>query len=204
MASNHIARPQSIEPYSLVICGDCYGVRGRFPERGADAEQLCSCAPVETRRNRRPSGGADHCTYVELCRCCGLVLLSSGSRWSVWFCEQCLPLIAGLNRAVGWMTAPIGRHSVMNGVGLAASSTASHAAVEQFTAASIGLFERIGALEQYARAVVEQNVELLDLPVDTDVYVGEYLAAVRRSQLRCDDAFFALLFNFALTRKEAA
>lgn len=204
MASNQIARPQPVKPYSLVICGDCREVRGRFPERGADAEQLCSCAPMETRRNRRPSGGADHCTYVELCRCCGLVLLRSGSRWSVWFCEECLPLIAGLNRAVGRMTAPVGRHSVMNGVRLVGSSTASRAAVEQFTEASVGLFERIGALQQYARAVVEQNVELLALPMDTDVYVGEYLAAIRRSQLRCDDAFFALLFNFALIQGEAA
>lgn len=198
MASKPIVRPPSVNPYSLVICGGCHDVRGRVPDWGPGAEQLCSCTPLEIRRNHAPSGGADHCTYVELCRCCGLVLLGSGSRWSTWFCEQCRPLIRGLNRAVGRVVVPIGRHSLMNGVGLPGPWTATPAAVEMFTRASIGLFDRIEALGRYARSVVERNVVALGLPPDTDVHVGEYLAAVRRSDLRCEDGFFALLLDFAL------
>jgi hypothetical protein len=87
----------------------------------------------------------------------------------------------------------------MNGIGLAGPSTAEPQAVESFARLSVGLFDRIGELDRYARSVVRRQTEALGFAAGSDVYVGEYLAAVKRSDLRCDDGFFALLFKFALS-----
>lgn len=202
--ASRVIRPHSAKPGALQICAECRGLHGAYTEYHPDAVQSCHCSRRTPPVPCEPVGRADHCTYAELCRCCALVLLPSGSRFSVWLCEACGPLVKGLNRAVGRAIVPIGRHSLMAGVGLRGGRDIPPQAVEAFTTASIGLFDRIGQLEEYARSVVGRNLELLGFEPGAEIYLGEYLHAVRRSQLRCDDAFFDLLFDFALAGTDAA
>lgn len=88
---------------------------------------------------------------------------------------------------------------MMNGVGLERPSAAKPSAVVNFAQSSVDLFDRIGQLDRYVRSVVRRHAATLGFAGGSDVYVGEYLAAVERSDLRCDDGFFALLFEFALS-----
>lgn len=204
MNTSRTRRPVSVEANSLVICGRCRRLKGEFPEFHPDAVLGCACAPREVRRADPPVGGADHTTYAELCRSCGLVLLPSGSKYSVWFCEECLPLVTALNRAVRCATVPIGRHSSMANVVPACPSARNLPVVEACTEANVGLFDRIGQLGEYARTVVDLNLRELEFPDGTDVAVRDYLAAVDDSNLSCVDGFFVLVFQFALVEPAAA
>ncbi|HVA10428.1 MAG TPA: hypothetical protein VNG12_27250, partial [Acidimicrobiales bacterium] len=95
------------------VCGSCHQVRGTAL---AGFHQRCACEPVPDPDE--PRFGQDFLMAAELCRCCGLVLLPSGSRWSVWFCPPCTRLARSFNEQLGRCVIPIGRHSLMNGVGL--------------------------------------------------------------------------------------
>lgn len=106
------ARP--LDPGALVICGRCCALRGKIPDDDG-AGQRCKCTPLEVRQQEPTWHRYDYNTYAELCRCCGLVLLKSGNRYSVWFCEPCKEAVVALNRAAGRCLIPIGRHSIMNG-----------------------------------------------------------------------------------------
>lgn len=191
MATTTSTRP-TVAPGSLLICGRCHAVRGTVRDRGG-AQQLCACTPIEERRARRTWDGVDFNTHAELCRCCGLELLPSGSRWSVWFCETCKPLVIAFNKAVGYYVIPIGRHSIMNGVGARADELRSRAAIDRFVSATKSMFAAIGGLEAYAQKVVRKNVIALGFEPGVDVFVGEYLSRARRSKLTPQDAFAELV-----------
>src|SRR3954453_18786742 len=90
----------------LIICRRCRQLKGPVPDRTDGALQLCGCASVEVRREQ-PLWRGDFNTYAELCRCCGLELLASGSRWSVWFCKPCKDSVLRLNRSAGGCVIPI-------------------------------------------------------------------------------------------------
>src|SRR5436190_12449390 len=57
----------------------------------------------------------DHLTPAELCNCCGIELLPSGSKFSPFFCRPCHARVSTLNRAAERCVIPIGRHNIMNG-----------------------------------------------------------------------------------------
>lgn len=190
-----------VTPGSLVICGECHALRGRVPEGGVrgdlvddGAEQFCRCPPIEVRP-AVPVWGGDYNTYAELCRCCGLVLLASGSRYSVWFCQTCRPLVVALNRASGRCVVPIGRHSIMNGVRIRAGQLQSPVVVEGFVNNIRSLFASIGGLEGYARGVVARNLVDLGFEPGRNVYLGKYLWTVRRSHLTPQDGFAELVVS---------
>lgn len=199
-----------VEHGSLVICSVCLGLRGRVPLREDRVEQLCSCTPVEVRRaqprwERDDSSrwGFDYNTYAELCRCCGLVLLPSGTKWSVWFCSTCKKQITALNRASGEYLVPIGRHSLMGGVGARGADLASPEVIERLVEQTRSLFARFDGVEGYASAAVRRNLLALGFELDHDIYLGKYLWQVRRSTLTPQDGFAHLVIQ-AFTPAAAA
>lgn len=200
MVSSKFGDPR-VETGSLVICGVCHWIRGPVPGGSDGAEQLCKCTPVEARRaqplwDRFPGGGVpDHNTYAELCRCCGLVLLKSGSKWSIWFCESCKPLVVALNRAAGVPLFPLGRHSMMAGVGATVKQLASPDVRERFVGRARGLFKRMEGLEGLVGATVGRNLATLGFDEGADVYAGKYLWTVRRSTLTPQDGFALLVLG---------
>lgn len=95
------------------ICTTCGGLfEARAPSSG-EPRQRCACDPD---RSRGWSG--DLPERARLCACCRLELLPSGSRFSVWFCEECRERVGELNAQVGRYMIPIGRHSIMAGIGV--------------------------------------------------------------------------------------
>ena len=119
---------------------------------------------------------------VELCRCCGLVPLRSGSRWSVWLCDGCKPRALELNGRAGRAIVPIGRHSLMHGIGISGPVKEEESEeVAAVCAAANGLFEAIDRLHEWARLRIAFNVERLGFATDVPVGLIEYLARIPAS-----------------------
>ncbi len=95
-------------------CGELFGPCrqiGVSSGRSRQLEQLCAC---ENGRKDQPKWERfDFNEVITLCRCCRGVVLRSGSRWSVWFCEQCQQRVQAVNDICESYVIPIGRHSIM-------------------------------------------------------------------------------------------
>ena len=116
--------PEELQPLvgGFRICGTFFEPYETRPQ-GEASRQRCRCP------DKVPSGakwpGYDVNEHLHLCECCSMVVLPSGSRWSVSFCEECKQRVDELNESVGRCVIPIGRHSLMNGVGVAGRDVTS-------------------------------------------------------------------------------
>lgn len=159
------------------VCGKCHALRGGPIATVDDVAvwQLCDCATVE-ERTAQPRVW-DFSTAFELCRCCGLEALRSGSRWSVWFCAVCNQRVRELNAASGRCIVPIGRHSSMNGVFLDSNADEG---LRVFTEQVTSLFHEIVGTEGWSRTAVRMNLAAVGLPMGEDIDLETYTAAVCR------------------------
>lgn len=190
----------------FAICPDCRTLRGpcapvslpgRIVMQGCDCERRAREPRSEEQRRAERWGNFDFNVAVELCRCCGRVPLRSGSRWSVWLCEECKPRVLALNGRFGRTIVPIGRHSMMHGIGIPGPVTENDAeAIEEFVGSANGLFRAIDRLEEWARERVAYNIYRLGLDVDAPVHLTEYLDCIAESQdpdLTAESTFRSLL-----------
>lgn len=171
---------------ALLICGHCHALRGPVPGRADGAEQFCLCASRAMWRAQPKRG--DHNVDMELCYCCGLVLLRSGSKWSTWLCGACKEWVLALNESAGRCLIPIGRHSMMNGVAL--NGYAGARGIERFVSDSHALAASMDQIASYAHdVVVPLNLDAIGFARRRHVPLGTYLEAVESSQLNQWDAF---------------
>jgi hypothetical protein len=172
-------------------CGELRGAWGRY-DGELEFEQRCDCHRAEERDERWP--GFDHNTVAELCRCCGLEGLKSGSKWSVWFCRDCLDRVKDLNGAAGRCVVPIGRHSLMNGVFYQPSeSGVSAPALSAFSDQLLTFFGAVDATDAWRRRVVRANLAAINLGEALAVPVDRYYRRVRAAGLSKEAAFTALV-----------
>lgn len=120
----------------------------------------------------------DHQTVAELCRCCAVELLASGSRWSVWFCAECKERVRDLNARVGVCVIPIGRHSIMNGVGLRGDRAHDEDEVAAFVDRMKGFLDTTDRLSDWATEIIRRNCARVALGDRDRVPISEYLEAV--------------------------
>ena len=174
----------------LIVCGRCGEVKGPVP--GADAVQLCGCASQEQYR-AQPRRGRDFPKWLELCKCCGLRTVSSGSRWSHFHCGRCRPRVAALNDFLGRCVVPQGRHSLMNGVGLK-EPVGQHPVVYTAFADQLHAFLLSAAdLQAWGARVVLDQLVALRFDPGADVSLDAYLGEAEGAGLRCEDSFVALV-----------
>ena len=95
------------------ICMTCRGLLETTPS-ASQPLQRCGC----DRGLHRDEWKGDLAERAHLCECCRMELLLSGSRFSVWFCPECNGRVRELNALVGRCVIPIGRHSLMAGIGV--------------------------------------------------------------------------------------
>lgn len=167
-----------------VVCGACNLIRAEVPER---FHQRCRCQQPELWK---PIDGYDFPIAAELCRCCGRVLVGSGSKYSVWFCDACLELVRGLNAQLGIAIIPIGRHSFHSGLGLSASDT-QNGNVAAFVLRVRSWSERLHRVDAWNGSAVRFNRATLGLGND-DVLLMRYLETLQRSgsaELAPEEAF---------------
>jgi hypothetical protein len=191
-SSQSVPDSENVPAGLLVVCGRCHELRGPVPGRTDGAFQLCSCSHVEVHR-AQASWGGDHNTYAELCKCCGLVLLRSGSKWSVWLCEPCKEQVMALNQAAGRCVIPIGRHSLMNRVLARTSELQSSVGVGAYVDQLHSLFVRINDLHTWTSTVIQRNLEALNLDSEEDIALSDYLDSIGASSLAQAAAFKALV-----------
>jgi hypothetical protein len=177
-----------LELGALALCRACKRLRGPWRSTRASVihQQGCACRRVVREREPVASDdgaaglwpGYDYNEVAELCRCCGLDVLRSGSRWSGWFCEHCKDWVWDFNNRVGGCVIPIGRHSIMNGFALPGRLARDEALVKQFANDMRTLFERMNWTNDWAKRVVTRNMTACGLPSEKDVPLGEYLERV--------------------------
>lgn len=126
-----------------MVAGPSYGASGRL-----DGTQRCVCDPLRGTEKR----WGDLSMAAELCRCCGQVVLQSGSRFSIWFCRDCLEQVRLLNARLGRYALPIGRHSFHGGMGL--KRDAGTVDVEILCSTWNGVVGAMSRLEEWGRRVV--------------------------------------------------
>lgn len=156
---------------ALRICRTC----AKVYDDGDDSAQRCAC----DRRDQSGWPGYDYNEHTCLCHCCMREPLRSGSRWSVWFCEACKQRVLALNRRIGLSVIPIGRHSLMNGIGLPVDSATDRAEVASFATGLTSFFERINDLYEWTRVKLHTNLLRADLLWAGPPGLDEYLMAVR-------------------------
>jgi hypothetical protein len=188
---------------NFVLCGMCRDLFEDRPTFGSPTPQRCRCrsadVPVWPRH--------DFNEHLHLCECCRLVPLRSGSRWSVWFCQDCKSDVMHHNRLAGRCLIPIGRHSLMAGVGLAgpelmrADNASREELLSRFADLSQGLFNAMDNLHAFAKA---RTVNLavaagLDGDVRLDTWLDRVseLARARPMVFGADASFRTLVEWFA-------
>jgi hypothetical protein len=188
-------------PYSrLSVCYTCGRLSGDVLLKGnLLVHQQCHCC-ANAEDGRWP--GYDFNIVAELCRCCGQVLLKSGNKFSVWFCDHCKENVCLLNGRLGRYAIPIGRHSLHGGFLLkpkedAASRTLD---IELFVARWNDIRGAMGTVEVWAGEVVRQILaeKGLDrgLPKDVEAKglpVAKYLGACRPTKADKKHRFLEML-----------
>jgi hypothetical protein len=188
--------------FVCTTCLECQGTLEVHEDRIRNYVQSCSCDRAAGRDEPWPPGW-DISRYIELCHCCGVEIVRSGSRWSLFFCPDCKQLVLDLNRAAGRWVIPIGRHSMMHGTMLGA--TASREAIEEFTSEVEGLFASIDHLHEHASRRIRANLADAGLAGREAVTLDAYLEGVAAAGVRKEIAFERLREHFVGRRgKERA
>lgn len=163
------------------VCGTCGELRGPFVWRLKGVEyphvQECGCARRPRAKGERPGTwlGFDFNTLAELCRSCGCEVLASGSKFSIWFCRECRDRATALNAEVGQPLVPIGRHSLMHGIGMRAHPT--DAEIGAFVTRFGTLVDRMNQIHRSAGEVVRTNLAAVGPSDTTDIELALYLDA---------------------------
>jgi hypothetical protein len=155
------------------VCRTCFALGGPFTDTFNRCERVQprECDPEQPLWN-----GYDYNCAAELCFGCASAVVSSGSRWSVFFCDDCKASVCAYNDANGRSAIPIGRHSLRNGVSLRAGDARKARRVNELAK---GLSRLAGGVERlYAnrRARVSQILtSLLEPPgaVPVPIYIAD-------------------------------
>lgn len=166
---------------SLKVCGTCTELFGTFYLAKQELViHYCRCARVDRFDPKHRWPRFDFNVAAELCYCCGQVLLRSGIKFAVWFCDACKDQVRLLNARLGRYVVPIGRHSVMGGLGLGGVATP----VEMFVFCEEwnGVLTSMRSVHKWKRRVVHDVLaERWDDPPH-EVPVLDYLARCTPSE----------------------
>jgi hypothetical protein len=159
------------------LCMQCGRVFDRAVPKDGAPRQLCRCVPSNADEWR-----GDLSERAHLCMCCRLELLPSGSRWSVWFCPECLGRVRELNARLGRYAVPIGRHSLMGGIGVPGKAVINATDAELAAIANslrdslMGMVSSIDRLQAYALDRTGHLGRRLGLESERSVALDEWFA----------------------------
>ncbi len=123
----------------FTICRVCAGLAG-FPSGRCGYPQVCRCHRADEQR----WPDHDFNEYFDLCWCCLLEAIPSGSKWSSFYCQDCRQRVRGYNESVGRVVLCMGRHSLMNGLGLRGRDAAVPELVAAFGSELGGFIAELG------------------------------------------------------------
>jgi hypothetical protein len=193
----HMLFTNSID--SFHVCTTCGYLFQNLPEN--EQPQRCNCQHDSDVPRWR---GYDFNEHAALCRCCGTTVLSSGSRWSVWFCDACLHDVQELHNRLGATVIPVARHSLLNGISVASKDVNDDRAIGDFLNAFHNLILGEKRLSQWHERRVINLIEKLELATKPSVQLHTYLAcakelAAQDSRYSQGSAFDALCAAFGVS-----
>ncbi len=192
---------------ALRVCTTCWELRGPIGESVTDENgnrvpvvELCRCDREKRERAglpdppRRP--GSDFSYSFSICPCCAAELVSSGSRWSSYFCAGCRAVVIRLNERAGTCVVPYGPHTLLNQRFERRRRPKSQ--IDAFLEDIRHLSNRAGLLREWERTRIEAVVAGAHLPDDPDgIPVRAYLSAAGRQWPSKQAALDAMLEFFA-------
>jgi hypothetical protein len=176
----------------MVVCGDCRDVVGPFYQLSGKLagqgplEQSGTCALHPPRPGLLTWPRFDFTRGVDLCHCCGIEPLASGSRYSVWFCDICKPMVRRLNALRRRCIIPLGRHSFHYGWLLGADDLGDPVTMHRFSEASRAAAVATDALADWYRIAVGSNLEAVDAADGAPTPVIRYWRDVAHAVNRVD------------------
>lgn len=189
----------SVETYvgysKIKICSVCYDLYGfwNYNDDPTVFYQKCDCQPKKGDIKWETKWGVfDFNEVVTLCYCCGQELLKSGSKFSVWFCDECKKRIMEFNSQFKMAIIPIGRHSFMAGIMVKHEDLQNQEIRTQFCNAIVALFDRMKILYNWKEHIMQGNFRTLGLT--EDVLITEYLST--RDLLPSKDEAAKGMFEF--------
>lgn len=147
---------------TLRICRVCFHLYGDiWLGDGTPVQQKCGCK--YDHKDEWPH--FDYCTAYETCYCCGLEIINSGSKWSLFYCKTCKELIWDLKKKTNRGILPFGRHSMMNGVhlNLKKEEPLADDPIDSFFNGLQGMFASIKSVRQHRELILKQRVKELRL-----------------------------------------
>jgi hypothetical protein len=187
-----------VEYEAMMFCANCFEIYGPWHYKETSLAnpkdeiffQTCAC-PSQKGEAKCPTG-FDFNKIAELCYCCGQEVLKSGSKWSVWFCDECKERVVQFNIQYQWTIIPIGRHTIMAGYSLDQSDFNNPEMIKAFTENMNSLFRRINCLTEWKKLILAENFK--SLGYTKDIPLRDYL--VESKKLTEKSTFFLLLRDF--------
>ena len=142
----------------LRVCREHRGLYDPAPHPETGEQQRC-----HGRLDQPKWEHFDFNKWVHLCEACQQETQWSGSRWSLYFCDTCLPLVKGEP------SIPIGGHTLMNGVVLPANYDAARRRIRE-------MYSAIDALSAWS----DRRLHALLGDSDADPELAAVMAAARR------------------------
>jgi hypothetical protein len=178
--------------YDLVICRKCLKLYGRLvrvldesttgEKRSGWRYQKCRCMKDEDKKNGVTDKlwpGNDFNTSVEFCHCCAKRLINSGSKFSSFYCNDCLKLIKENNAQPGNYQVPLGRHSFMHGIYLQAPFTDEDE--KQFNKKVNKFFNSLDLILEWQNLSLFENLHELGINFKRDISLSYYDKLIQKS-----------------------
>ena len=157
------------------ICTECGGLKGHMPINGKNYHLHCRCERVRSRSVQELPPGYDLAPFIDLCFCCGLTPIRSGSRWSAFFCPDCMEMVRHVNGTFGSAIIPVGRHSLMNSVVLEPREAFDEEKVREFADRAKSLLHRVDLLFYWRSLTVLRVISELDMPGGKSIPYEKYI-----------------------------
>ena len=184
----------SAEHRAMMICADCFQIYGSWHDKGKvkgerkiNLFQLCGGdCPSRNQKPGMPFKEGEEATWpgfdfnrvVELCYCCGQKVLNSGTKWSVWFCDECKERVVQFNTQYQRTIIPIGRHSIMAGYYDRLNDIDKPEKIKTFTKKLNRLFGGMDGLYEWKKIILAKHFKTLGYFNDT--LLKDYLAQTKR------------------------
>ena len=146
---------------SLSICPKCLEPQGNMTlPYGQKVKQCCYCNLDEFRGFGR---NYNYSTNYTTCYCCGLEVVTSGFRWSSFFCRDCNEAIINFNNAAGRCVIPFDSFSEMNGIWFHKTAPFKDV-VNDFNSQTDSESNLIERLDKHRAIILRRQLKLLKLP----------------------------------------
>jgi ADP-ribosylglycohydrolase len=185
----------------MKICITCTRIYGFYLDQYGRKSlyQKCGCCGSNPKADMPPSGkeegawpGFDFNEIFTLCYCCGREVLRSGTKWSVWFCEECKKRVMDFNTLFQQTVIPIGPHSLMVGCGLRATDSQDERKLRDFLTRVQKFFGNVTFLGEGRDQMIRRNLKIFGYA--QDVLLVDYLC--REAELPSKLEAFQSLIDF--------